>query len=262
MQKRHKDRFRYFQELACTTKDFYIELLRSYINIGVGTKVLEIGCGEGGNLLPVAQIGCLVTGIDICGSRIEQAVDFFKRENQKGTFICENFMLLNNSKDGIGKFDIIILRDVIEHIEPPCKKEFLSHIKKFMTEKSLVFVCFPAWQNPFGGHQQISTGFVSKIPFIHLLPNPLYKAFLTLNGTNSDTIQELFSIKRSQVTVESFEKLIKTIGFRKVKRQLWLINPHYKQKFNLTPRLLSPVFSKIKYLRNFYTTSCTYVLRK
>lgn len=57
MQKRHKDRFRYFQELARTTKEYYIELLRSLdISIGVGTRVLEIGCGEGGNLLPFAQM--------------------------------------------------------------------------------------------------------------------------------------------------------------------------------------------------------------
>ena len=262
MQKRHKDRFRYFQELARTTKEYYIELLRSLdISIGVGTRVLEIGCGEGGNLLPFAQMGCSVTGIDICSSRIEQAAEFFKREKQQGSFLCENFVLLDNSKGEIGTFDIIIVRDVIEHIEPPYKKDFMTHIKDYMTERSVVLVCFPAWQNPFGGHQQISDGFVSKIPFIHLLPNPLYKAILTLSGTKSDTIQELFSIKRSQVTVESFERLIKTIGFTVIIRQLWLINPHYKQKFHLTPRLLAPIFSKIKYLRNFYTTSCTYVLK-
>ena len=40
-------------------------------------KVLEVGCGEGGNLLPFAKAGCRVMGVDIDAMRIEQARAFF-----------------------------------------------------------------------------------------------------------------------------------------------------------------------------------------
>ena len=43
-------------------------------------------------------------------------------------------------------------------------------------------------------------------------------------------------------------------------QKLWFINPHYKQKFHLTPRLLPHWVWKVRYIRNFFTTSCWYIL--
>ena len=63
MQERHSDRLRYFTESANTSREFYIDYVRQHYNISYGCNVLEIGCGEGGNLLPFAEIGCNVTGI-------------------------------------------------------------------------------------------------------------------------------------------------------------------------------------------------------
>lgn len=80
MQNRHLDRYSYFCELAKTSQDFYLSYLGKFVSITPETKILEIGCGEGGNLVPFAQIGCSVTGIDICSSRITEALDFFFSE--------------------------------------------------------------------------------------------------------------------------------------------------------------------------------------
>ena len=63
MESRYQDRKRYFDELAETSGSFYIDYVRKFISLGPGTRVLEIGCGEGGNLLPFAQAGCEVTGV-------------------------------------------------------------------------------------------------------------------------------------------------------------------------------------------------------
>ena len=35
---------------------------------------------------------------------------------------------------------------------------------------------------PFGGHQQIAKGFVSRVPFIHLLPENIYAKLLRISG--------------------------------------------------------------------------------
>ncbi len=119
MQKRHTDRKMYFRDLEITSKEFYISYLSDFTELTPKSRILEVGCGEGGNLVPFAQLGCKVTGIDIAECRIKEA---------------------------------------------------------------------------------------------------------------------------------------------KADQKLWFINPHYKQKFHLTPRLLPHWVWKVKYIRNFFTTSCWYIL--
>ena len=261
MQQRHLNRYKYFQELANTAREYYINYLQQYISITPYSRVLEIGCGEGGNLLPFAELGCYVKGIDISQTRIEQAKDFFEEEKQQGIFICQNFINTPIPQSDNERFDIILIHDVIEHIEPQYKQAFISHIKHYINPKGIIFFGFPAWQNPFGGHQQITRGFVSKLPFIHLLPNPLYRGLLKLSNIPQNAIDELMSIKRSRMPIEKFENLISVESFSIINRSLWFINPHYKQKFGLKPRQVWKWASHIPYFRNYYTTSAFYILR-
>ena len=65
MQKRHTDRKMYFHDLEITSKEFYISYLSTFKELTSKSRILEVGCGEGGNLVPFAQLGCKVTGIDM-----------------------------------------------------------------------------------------------------------------------------------------------------------------------------------------------------
>lgn len=262
MQQRHKDRRLYFNELAKTSREFYIDYFEEWCPVGAGTKVLEIGCGEGGNLLPFAEKGCRVVGIDINAGQIEKASQFFKENNQTGTFISSDILLVPQPKSGEDLFDIILVHDVIEHIEAPCKMEFFHHMKRFMHRDTIVFFAFPAWQMPFGGHQQICLHALSKIPFVHLLPTRVYRFLLSKTGESESTIEELMSIKRSRMTLEGFERIVKKTGMHVVHSTLWVINPHYRQKFGLRPIRERWPFTAIRYLRNFYTTSAWFLLKK
>lgn len=260
MQKRHQDRLQYFNELAHTSKEFYIDYLCPFVGITSSTRILEIGCGEGGNLLPFAQAGCQVTGMDISNSRIEQARRFFDSYMVNGAFLCCDFLKADVPQNENERFDVIFVHDVIEHIEPPFKASFISHIQYFLKDNGYVFFGFPAWQMPFGGHQQICRGLVSKLPYVHLLPNPVYRLLIKMSGNSEERVQEMMSIKRAQMTIEGFERLAQGIGFNITKRTLWFINPHYKQKFNLKPRVLWTWATRLPYIRNFYTTSAFYLL--
>ncbi len=262
MQQRHKDRRLYFQELANTSREFYIMYVENWIPVGTNTKVLEIGCGEGGNLLPFAEKGCQVTGIDLNERQIENATLYFKENNQIGKFIASDFLLVPEPKSEEDLFDIILVHDVIEHIEEPYKMQFFQHMKHFMRHDAIAFFAFPSWQMPFGGHQQICLHAMSKIPFIHLLPTRAYRFLLSKTGEPESTIEELMSIKRSRMPIERFEKITKKTGMHVVHRTLWVINPHYHQKFGLRPLREGWPFTVIKYLRNFYTTSAWFILKK
>ena len=261
MQQRHLDRWQYFNELANTSKKFYIDYLNQFTSITPDTKVLEIGCGEGGNLLPFAELGCYVKGIDLNVGQIENAKQYFAKVGQKGDFCAENFLNYPPEANENKLFDIVLVHDCIEHIEQPDKNEFISKIKPLLRENGILFFAFPAWQMPFGGHQQICTSKVSKLPFIHLLPNPLYKGLLKLGKENEGKIDELLSIKRSKMPVENFERLAKETGFEIIDRQLWFINPHYEQKFHLKPRKLNKLIGKLPWIRNFFTTSAFYIVK-
>lgn len=262
MQNRHIDRKRYFDELAKTSEEFYIDYLEPYKNIGPGCKVLEIGCGEGGNLLPFAQAGCKVAGLDLAAGKIDNARKFFATLETEGEFACADFLKTNPfEKDGL--FDIILIHDVIEHIEPEGKDAFFERLKMYLKPDGIIFFAFPAWQMPFGGHQQICRSKVcSKVPFMHLLPVFMYKAWLKLFGEQKDKIDELLSIKSSRMTPEKFEKLCAGHGYEIKDRIFWFFSPHYKTKFNLTPHRLWKPLAHIPYLRNWFTTSCFYLIEE
>jgi 2-polyprenyl-3-methyl-5-hydroxy-6-metoxy-1,4-benzoquinol methylase len=222
---------------------------------------LEIGCGEGGNLLPFAEKECNVTGIDRSEERISQAISYFKLLGFNGRFIYSDFFDFSSEED-MNKYDIILIHDVIEHIDKCRKVEFILHAKEFLSETGIIFWGFPAWQMPFGGHQQICrNGFCSKMPFIHLLPLSVYNKILFIFGENDSCIKELLNIKAAGLSIEHFESIIKESNGRIVDRILWFINPHYKQKFKLKPRKLMPILSSIRYIRNYFSTSCFYITK-
>lgn len=259
MQQRHFDRQQYFLESANTSRDYYIDYVRTFIPIGNGSKVLEIGCGEGGNLLPFAETGCEVTGIDLSAERILQAKSFFQSLNVKARFLTIDFFKMK-CMDETDKYDVVLIHDVIEHISQ--KDRFFNQLKQFVARNGIIFWGFPAWQMPFGGHQQICRSRIcSGLPFIHLLPKFVYRCILMIFGESESRIDELMDIKRCGMSIEAFEKLMKSNDHIMINRCLWFINPHYKQKFNLKPRKLSVAMSHIRYLRNFFATSCFYIVR-
>ena len=92
MQKRHTDRKMYFRDLEITSKEFYISYLSDFTELTPKSRILEVGCGEGGNLVPFAQLGCKVTGIDIAECRIKDAKAYFSEISNHATFVCCDFM--------------------------------------------------------------------------------------------------------------------------------------------------------------------------
>lgn len=258
MQSRHADRKQYFKEQDQTTRRFVIPYIAQKRSIDASCSILEIGCGEGGNLVAFLDAGCRVTGIDIVRSRIEKAHELLDdHPNAKNlTLICDD---MYNRTSADGTYDVIIMRDVIEHIHN--QEKFMGFVKQFMTDNSVFFLAFPPWYNPFGGHQQICRNkFLSKLPYYHILPAFLYKAILKAGGESPKTIDDLLEIKQTGITLERFERIVKREGYHIVQKTHYLFNPNYETKFGLKPRIIWAFPGRIPFVRNFFITAGYYLL--
>ena len=255
MQDRHTNLKRYFEEQAITTGKFVIPYIQQVKEITPNTRVLEIGCGTGGNLLPFVEMGCSVTGVDIAATSIDLAAQFLG-DRPNLTLIADD---IYNRTPADGTFDVIIMRDVIEHIHN--QEKFMGFVKQFMNPGAVFFLAFPPWYNPFGGHQQIvKNRFLSKLPFYHLLPRFMYKGMLKMAGESERTIDCLMEIRDTGISLERFERIAATEGYTIARKTLYFINPNYETKFGLKPRVQLGVISAIPFLRNFFITAGYYVL--
>lgn len=197
MQKRHLDRDRYFSEQVYTTEKYVIPFLETVFPVSSTSAVFEIGCGEAGNLKPFLDLGCTCLGIDLAESKIELGKEFLADHPNYSRLKLKADDIYNFTDFSV-KYDLIMLRDVIEHIHD--QEKFIVFLQNFMHEKSVVFFAFPPWQNPFGGHQQIcKSRFLSVLPFFHLLPKSMYKAVLRLFGESGATIDGLLEIKETGI---------------------------------------------------------------
>lgn len=257
MQERQINRQKYFEELAHTSEKYYLPYIQQYKKIVPSMRVLEIGCGDGGNLVPFAKRGCAVMGVDLSPSRIEVAKNCFASLELQGDFVAADIFTV---KELERQFDLIICHDVLEHIFD--KSQFIENLKKYVKPGGMVFMSFPAWQMPFGGHQQICHSRVlSHLPWIHLLPRAVYRGMLRMAGESDGIVTELMNIKTTRCPIEKFQTLIRKNKMQVMDRHFYFINPHYEIKFNLKPRDLSPLIGNIKWVRNFFATSCFYILK-
>lgn len=258
MHDRHKDREQYFREQSLTTSNHVIPFINSILRVSAEISVLEIGCGEGGNLKPFLDAGCRrITGIDISDGKISNARKFYSSipGGEKVEFIAADIY----DSASAGKFDLVMMRDVLEHIHD--QKRFLGFVKLFLTQGGVLFIGFPPWNNPFGGHQQMcESRILSKLPWFHLLPKAIYRGILKMFGESEARIEGLLEIKETGINLGWFERTIKKEGFLILKKSLWFINPNFEIKFGLRPRRLPQLPGSIPFLRNFITTTGYYII--
>ena len=260
MQERHTNRIQYFEEQVYTTEKYVIPFINKIKPVSSDMQILEIGCGEAGNLLPFLQRGCTCIGIDMSDFKVDIARKIFeekKEEGKKLTLIVDD--IFNRVGEYGGKFDLIIIRDTLEHIHG--HEKFMQDVKQFLKSDGKIFLGFPPWQNPFGGHQQIAESkIISKVPFFHLLPKPIYLGILKMFGESQSSIDELLNIRSTRITIGQFISMMKRLSYKIDLEELYFINPNYEVKFKLKPRLQSKFITSIPYLRNFLVTTCYYLV--
>ena len=258
--KQHKDdKLRYEQQVD-NSRSYVLPFIAQTKTLGSGANVLEIGCGEGGVLVPFAEAGCNCVGVDLNPLRIDYANDFMSEyvAAGKAEFLYKNVYDEDFLERFKGHFDVIILKDAIEHI--PDQERFIPYLKNFLKADGQIFFGFPPWYMPFGGHQQIADKKISMLPYYHILPKPVYKGVLKMFGESEGVIRELLEIHDTRISIERFERIVRSNNFVVKNKQHYLINPIYKYKFGWEPRKQTPIITAIPFVRNFLTTCVYYTI--
>ena len=138
----HGDRKRYFDIQVENTRKYVIPFIEQYKTITPGTRVLEIGCGEAGVLKAFTDRGCVGVGVELDETRLVTAREWMQEElvANKISFLSKDVYKVNVEEEFKGKFDIIVLKDVIEHIYDQAK--LISWMKTFLNEKGVIFFGF------------------------------------------------------------------------------------------------------------------------
>ncbi|MFM2393922.1 MAG: hypothetical protein RLZZ546_1904 [Bacteroidota bacterium] len=243
----HSDKKRYFDIQHWVTKEYIIP----YLDLKKSSHILEIGCAEAGVLKAFLEAGHTCTGIELSSARAEIASTFLEKEIKSGKAQIINKNIYDIENEDSFKFDVVVLKDVIEHI--PDHEKFLIKLKDLLNEDGLVFFAYPPWWMPFGGHQQIcKSNILSKTPWFHLLPSAIYKKVLELFQEPKNVIDELMDIKSTCLISDQLHFLLKKQNYQIIKETYWLTNPIYVKKFGFNP-LKSHL--NIPYLRNIYCTA-------
>lgn len=223
-------------------------------------KVLEIGCGEGGVLKAFSEAGYRCFGIDLASSRIQHAEELLRNEvnSEQITFYTADIHDTAILQHLFGKIDLIVLKDAIEHI--PDQEKILRTLHQFLQKEGAVFLAFPPWFNPFGGHQQLAGSVLKYVPWFHILPKAIYRQILKRFGESETQIQVLLEIYDTRLSVNRFENLLKKTNWNIKKRQFFLLNPIYEYKFGIKGRKQLGMISVIPRLRDFLSTAVYYLI--
>ncbi len=125
-------------------RSIFFDQIGKHLNNQKALDILEIGCGTGGMLSPLAQFGT-VTGIDIADDCMRYC--YSRGFPQMAVGSGDALPFADNS------FDLIALFDVIEHI--PDDTAVLREVQRVVKPDGIVFLSVPAYQFLFSQNDRL-----------------------------------------------------------------------------------------------------------
>jgi SAM-dependent methyltransferase len=258
----HANLPRYFEHQCRVTAEHIIPFVEESGPIPPGARVLEIGCGEAGVLKAFLERGAVAVGVDRNGSRLARGKEFLSAAIAEGKLrlLHRDAQELLASAEYEAYFDLIVLKDVIEHVDD--RPALLALMARLLRPGGRVFMGFPPWCMPFGGHQQICRSrLLSHLPYFHLLPEPAYRALLSAFAEQPARVASLLATKRTGISSAEFESLAARCQYQIVSERFYLFNPIYAYRFGVEARQQAAWISQLSSLRDFVTTCAYYTLR-
>ena len=245
-----KEYYHSYQRTLAT--DYYIPLIDSYIDIK-DKSILEIGCGNGGFIDGFTDISDHCVGFDIKDSHNRDSRAMYYRLDVFDSNLVSNFS---------SKFNLIILRDVIEHLENSKANILFKNIDRLLEKDGCVLVTFPPFYSPFGLHQQVLlSNFLRYIPFLSILPKAIVRLITKYGPHNKSNIDELLSLYDSKQTISSFLSLINRQGYQALHSKYFHIRPSHEIRYGLKT-IESKIISKIPIIRELLVSGTVYLIKR
>jgi len=110
--------------------------------IPIGSKILEIGCGLGIITKHLQKKALSITALDISEQNIKIASSFAANPNT--TFHILNILEDIEEVKNFGKFNVVVLFDVIEHISKSSYKNLFELIELVLNDQGTVLLTYPS----------------------------------------------------------------------------------------------------------------------
>lgn len=207
-------------------KEICFDLIRRFLPENKNIKILDIGCGTGGNIIKLREFG-EVEGCDIN----DTALSFCEKKGLS----CYKKDIINDSIES-NKYDVITMFDVLNQLEPKYIESTLIKISSGLKNSGFLVTREPALNFAFGRHDvQVST----KIRFNKKLFTKL------LNQTSFEILY---------ISYLNFILFFPIVAIRKIE---YLFNKTPKSDVNDTPAMLNTILLNIllleKFLLRFFT---------
>jgi len=222
-----------------------------------GSRILDLGCGAGGITLALAENAANCLGIDLNPSQFVEASRLATERSVNAEFASANILKANElHRILVGRsFQLILLSEVLEHLITCENVGFiLQHLRTYLAPQAHIYVSFPPWFNPFGGHQ---AGWprIRYVPWFHLMPSRI-KRFIAPKQIEQYLT---FSQELNHLTIGSFEKSAMRAELKIFKRELFHLRPEYYWRYGV-PTMRSSIIGKIPGVREITTTGAFYLL--
>jgi SAM-dependent methyltransferase len=244
-----------YQRLVC--RDVVIPWLDQHIPLD-WLRIGDFGAHHGGMLHAFRESGKVASAVGFELSKELVVSSPFVRDGQFRLEVADVMTL----DAGAYEFDLVVLHDVLEHI--PDHERALVAARCSLGHGGHVFVSFPPYYSPFGGHQQLAGGRARLVPFIHLLPERLFfslaqpgeQEYMSAEGARED----MLSVRRTRLTLGGAERAFARAGFDVVARELFLVRPEYTIRYGLKPRAAGAL-GRVPGVRELLVNGAFYLLR-
>jgi methyltransferase-like protein/SAM-dependent methyltransferase len=113
-----------------------------------GCRVLELGCGLGGNLLPLAELlpEARFVGIDLSARQIEAGQEMIQALGLRNIEL--KAQSITDVDKGLGEFDYIICHGVFSWVPPPIQEAILNVCQQNLAPQGIAYVSYntyPGW---------------------------------------------------------------------------------------------------------------------
>lgn len=209
---------KHFYEQVNYTRQYLVSYLEKNIKgFDKSKKILDIGCAEGGTVYELRQQGYICDGIEIDSGRAKIA------ENHIGDLASITVGDITKSLRIKNKYDIVIMRDVIEHIDE--KEKALANISSLLTEKGALFITFPLKFSPYAGHNQTAKNWLKYFWYITLLPKPIIKLIVPQKNASG-----LLYLKKNALSYYKLNQLVKK-DWNFIRKDFFISRPIFKIRF-------------------------------